>query len=84
MNMKEASAKIWNAPDNPTLEYINAGSLQRIADAAEKMALSYNQLLADAERYQRWWKEEQRRREHAERRAVALAGHITRLRKKQA
>lgn len=47
--LRESSRREW-AGD--TLEAINAGSLQRIADATEKMAASYDALRADRD----YWK----------------------------
>lgn len=54
---RESSKLDWQS--SGSLEHINAGALQRIADAAErqavaaeKMAASYDQLRADRD----WWK----------------------------
>ena len=63
------------------IEGINAGSLQRIADAAEKMAQSYVALIEERERYKRWY-ENQRDLVQIERRSnSALRGVITKLKK---
>ena len=43
MNMRELSRKEFTS--NGTVEHINCGSLQRIADALEKVAINYDLLL---------------------------------------
>lgn len=64
-----------------SIEAINAGSLQRIADATELMARNYQQLQNDLDRYKRWYDEECERRKQLERRVNSLKGVITKLRK---
>ncbi len=67
---------------NATVEQINCGSLQRIADATELMAKNY----AKMERDLRWYKENYPRRnaqiEKLERSNSALRGVITRMKNK--
>lgn len=64
-----------------SLEAINAGSLQRIADAAERMAVNHNNLLSDL----RWQKECRERAEQSskakDKRIISMKGVITKLRK---
>lgn len=74
---REASKGNWAS--NGTTEDINQGSLQRIADATEKMAQGYIQLINDRD----WWK---RRSEGQEQeitrlnnRIKALKGVITKM-----
>ena len=76
-NMRESSKKNWTSED--TVGEIKVGSLQRIADATEAMARSYQQLIDERDKYKRWWKEGERRTNHLERSASGLRGHITRL-----
>jgi len=77
--MKDVSRQEWNG--ERTKEDINAGSLQRIADATEKMAQSYVALIEERERYKRWY-ENQRDLVQIERRSnSALRGVITKLKK---
>ena len=64
----------------------NTGSLQRIADATEKMAQNWVRITDERDRYYGWWKEERERRLKLERqllgRTNALRGVITKLRAK--
>jgi len=79
MNQREASRKEWTA--SGTLEEINAGSLQRIADATEKMAASYDALRNDRDLYRRWYDEGRARSHRLELRIRALRGVITRMKR---
>ncbi len=77
--MRETSRKEFTSSD--TVEHINCGSLQRIADALEKVALNYDSLLRDKK-----WAEEMRDRyknklEFEMRRTAALRGVITKMKK---
>lgn len=66
----------------PTIENINAGSLQRLAAASELMARNYNTLIEEAARHKRWYEDERDRcRRHA-RTITALRGVITRMSRK--
>lgn len=58
-NFKEASRKEWFSPSGEinSREEINTGSLQRIADATEKMASNYIQLQNDRDRYKKLYEE---------------------------
>lgn len=76
---REASKQEWTTRDN--LESINAGSLQRIADAVEKMAGNYTSLQNDRDMYQRWFREEKALKEKLQLRVSALQGVITRMKK---
>lgn len=77
--LREHSKKDWTG--DPTLQGINAGSLQRIADATEVMAQRYNELIADRDRYKRWHAEEKWLRQSMERRLSAAKGQITKLKR---
>lgn len=81
-NFREASRINYRSAD--TTEHINAGSLQRIADATEIMAKNYLQLQADRERYERFYKDERVKNGHLERSIRAYKAHNTRLRNKLA
>lgn len=63
-----------------TVEHINAGSLQRIADATEKMAQRYTDLIRDRDNYERYYREAVKRERQLERRLAAAKGQITKLR----
>ncbi len=77
--MRETSRREWSS--NTSIEHINCGSLQRIADALEKVAVNYDSLLRDKK-----WAEESRDRyvnalESERRRTAALRGVITKMKK---
>lgn len=77
--LRAHSRKEWNA--ERTLEAINAGSLQRIADATEKMAASYDAMRIDRDSWKARYEE---RRVECSRLALSirsLRGVITRLKR---
>lgn len=82
MNLRDDSRKEWNGKG--TLEHINAGSLQRIADGVEKMAASYDKMRVDRD----WWKGRadyfQHESKMLERSNRSLRGTITKLKKRLA
>lgn len=79
---KDSSRKTWAS--NNTIEHINAGSLQRIADATEKMAQRHTDLMRERDQYKGWYEEERQRRVSKERSNHSLRGQITKLRKRLA
>jgi len=74
---RESSKAEWGSSNN--LPDINAGSLQRIADATEKMAMSYASLIDERDRYKRRYEGEQARTLRLELRIRSLRGVITKL-----
>ena len=79
-NLREMSKRALTG--NVTHASINAGSLQRIADATEVMAKRYNNLIDDRNRCKRWY-EEERDSNYSLRKTIAgLKGYITRLKRK--
>lgn len=67
-----------------TIEQINCGSLQRIADATEKMALWHTELIAERNRFEssmKYWNSECNIRD---KKLSAAKGQITKLKKKMA
>lgn len=76
-SMREASKIEWSS--NDSISEINAGSLQRIADATEKMASNYTSLQNSLDNYKRWYGDEQKENESLRRRISALKGVITKL-----
>lgn len=85
MTHREASKQAWSANlPRPTVEDINLGSLQSIADACELMAKNYAALISDRERYERWFKDYRTMYKAEQRRASSLRGVITKLKTKQA
>lgn len=83
---REASRREWRAGDlnsNPTHEQINAGSLQRIADACEKMGANWQALtsaLESAKASGEYWKGRAKR---LELRLRAQKAATTRARKRE-
>lgn len=77
--LRDLSKKTWFPSDN-TLASINAGSMQRIADATEKMAQRHTDLMRDRDWYERAFKEAARDREALKRQLSAAKGQITKLR----
>ena len=79
MNQRDASRQ--NFTSDNSVEDINSGCLQRIADATEKMAQNYTSLQNDRDFYKRCWEETSRTRDKLYRRISALKGVITRMKK---
>jgi hypothetical protein len=77
---REHSRKEWTSRDS--IESINAGSLQRIADATEKMAGNFIALQNERDRYKGWFQQERSYKEACERQVRSLRGVITKLKKK--
>jgi len=77
--LKELSRSTFDASN--TLEAINAGSLQRIADATEVMSQNYNALIADRDRFKKWYYEEREENDGLRKTIGSLRGWITRLKK---
>lgn len=70
-----------NYTGNGTTDHLNAGSLQRIADATERIAANYSEILEARDKFKRWYEEERDRRRKIERSNAALRGAITRLKR---
>ncbi len=82
-DLRAKSKDGWNSESN-SLDAINAGSLQRIADATEKMAQRHTELIRDRDMFERRMKSEQACSETLRRRLNAAKGQITKLRKQLA
>lgn len=83
---RKESRKDWgtSGPHALSLDQINAGAVLRIADACELMARRHLDLIDERDRFERWYRDEQRRREAADRRVSALRGVITKMKRKAA
>lgn len=79
MNQREASQKNWKSGN--TIEDINSGSLQRIADATEMMANNYASLITARNTFESLWKREVANRKKLEYQIRGLKGAITKLKK---
>lgn len=75
--LKDISKQTWTGTNK--IEEINAGSFQRIADATEKMASSYDALREERDRWKRWAEDYHQRIKRLERSRSALRGVITRI-----
>lgn len=78
-NMREVSKADWLGPT--TNGSINTGSLQRIADACEKMAVNWASLSSERDQYKRWYEKKRTECEASNRSIAALRGQITKLKK---
>lgn len=82
-NYKDESRRLWIRTDgeNPTLEQLQLGCMQRIADASEAMAKDHVRLLNDA-KWQREAKERlQKTCDRLARSNAALRGYIKRMKR---
>lgn len=83
-NLKELSKNEFGPTGvSPTIDQINCGSLQRIADATEKMATGYIQMERDLKWYKQKFEEVSKTRNALERKISSMKGVITKLKNKQ-
>lgn len=76
---RDSSKEGWGCTDRePTLEQINAGSFMRIADAVERMAQRHTELMEQRDRFEKWYREEQKRNDYLKRGNASLRGHLKR------
>jgi len=82
---REISKGNWavNSVTTSHNEQIKIGSLQRIADATEKMASNYTQLQNERDLYKRWYEAKNVHIKKLEHSNAALRGHIKRLKKRE-
>ena len=78
--MREASIKNWTSSDN-TLEYINAGSWQRMADAMELMAKNHHDLQRERDDWEITYRATANINKRLEKSNAALRGHIKKLKR---
>jgi len=81
---REQSKRNWGSDheDPLTVEQVNCGALLRIADATEKMAQSYQQLISERDSYKKGYEDRLARIEKLKKSNAALRGQITRLKKR--
>lgn len=77
-NFRDFSRRSWTGDE--TVAHINAGSLQRIADATELMARRHLELIRERDDYERRYKVAIERESALERKLSAARGQITKLR----
>lgn len=71
-----------NRNEKATVDEINTGSLQRIADATEKMASNYTQMQKELENYKILYEENRKEIAGLHRTIITLKGRLTRAKKK--
>ncbi len=81
--IERSKLNIGNSDENITVQQVQLGCMQRIADATEKMASNYQKMEADLEMYKRWYNQKNERIKKLNYEIRTLKGHITRLKKKQ-
>lgn len=67
--------------EGPTIDQVQVGCLQRIADATERMATNFLELQRDVGMYKKWYNEEVARSQALSRKLNALRGVVTKLKK---
>lgn len=77
-NFRDLSRMSWTGDE--AVAHINAGSLQRIADATELMARRHLELIRERDDYERRYKAAIERERALERKLSAARGQITKLR----
>lgn len=82
-NFRDGSKRQWSSENNLTIAEINCGSMQRIADACEKMCTDRDSIERRLGYAQVHAEQMQRLLDTEKRRSAALRGVISRLRKKQ-
>lgn len=81
---RDISKQNWGTGEKlPSIEQINTGSLQRIADAVEVMSRSHAALLSERDSYKRQYEHQRDYVAALERRVAALRGVVTKLKKKR-
>ncbi len=82
-DMRELSRTKWTT-EQTSIEAINCGSMLRMADAMEKVAVRHTELIAEVDRYKRWYAQEQQAVSMLSYRIRSLKGQITKLKKAKA
>lgn len=80
--MRDVSRDQWTGQGS--IDQINAGSLQRIADATEAMAKNYVALQDERDRLKRWLADAEARERALCRRLSATRGVVTRMKRGRA
>ena len=82
MTLREASKASWNAGNPASIEQLNCGSFQRIADALEAMAEPFLGLLRDVEYYKKRAEEDRECAKRACRSNAALRACLRKVKEK--
>lgn len=83
-DLKEISRLTFDSKDMPTLDNINTGCLQRIADSLEKIEAPFQKLISDNEYLRNTNEQLSADKADLSRKIIALKGVITKLKKKEA
>ena len=79
---RKASRMTWMVGSDeagPACEQINTGSLQRIADACEAMAKNHITLMNERDRFERWYREAEKKCARKDKQIAAYRGIVKRL-----
>lgn len=83
---REESKINWgvNLDEDQKLNFdgIQLGAILRIADASEKMAKNYQQLIDERDRYKQYYEQEQKINHSLRMQIIGIRGYITRLKKR--
>lgn len=85
MDQREASRKNWGLfkTDSPTIDELNSGALQRIADATELMATNHIQMSKDLAWYKSQYELRGKILDQFEKKISSYKGVITRMKNKK-
>ena len=75
----ESRRSLGTGGEKPSLDQLNTGCLQRIANATELMAQNHRRLIEDAQRYERNWKEKRAECERMGKVINGLRGQVAKL-----
>ena len=76
---RDGSHKNYGTQNQLTIEQIQTGCLQRIADATEAMAKNYNELIAERDRYKKQFYDTYKQFTHMESVISGYKGVVTKL-----
>ena len=77
---RKESRTDYGTSEGITTEHLMVGAVLRIADATEKMAHNYAQLLSDLNWYKKRYQQEKDKNEQLRKSVASYKGHLTRLR----
>lgn len=80
-NIKEISKESFGPSGNNTTD-IQLGCTQRMADAMEKIAFNYSELIDERNRYKKWYLDKMERIVERDKTISNLRGQITKLKNK--
>jgi hypothetical protein len=81
VQLREASKGKWTVTTPPTVEQINTGALQRIADALELIAQDYRVLIQERDYYKRELEAAREQVKTKSRQVAAYKGRLKKMKK---